>query len=165
MVAGVAFVAVVVGVLLFLYGPDSLATTPPPLPRPAPLSVQVPFREIARGSQSTEARRVNYAITSTADLAKLWKMLDATSMPPKVDFTTNTVVATFAGKESTSGYSIAVSKVEDTKVRMVTVKITKPGSNCLLAQVLTAPYQIIEIPKTSLPLGHSDVVTTRNCSK
>lgn len=163
-IAGVMFIAAVIGVPLFLYGPDNFSNAPTHVvTETIPPARLVPFSEIARGSHSTETRRVNYLITSRADLAQLWKMLDATSTPPEVDFTTRAVIAVFAGTQSESDCRIAVSRIEDTEVRTVIVSLTKPGINCAPSQSVTAPYAIVELSKTPLTLTHKDVLLRRSC--
>lgn len=163
-IIGVVFVASVIGVPFFLYGPNDFPNMPTQaVTKTAPPARLVPFREIARGSHSTETRRVNYLITSRADLAQLWKMLDATGTPPEVDFTTRAIIAVFAGTQSESGCRIAVSRIEDTEVRTVIVALTKPGINCAPSQSVTAPYAIVELPKTPLTLTHRDVLLRRSC--
>ena len=163
-VLGLALVAVVIGVLIFLYGRSAV---PPFSPSAAagdtPTAAAVPFTELARGAHSTVTARANYLVTSPGQLAQLWKMVDAAGQAPLVDFSSDSVIAVFAGTEPTAGYAIAVSKVTDGQVRLVTVTLTAPDSTCILAQSKTAPYQIVELPKTALPLTHEDVATTTNC--
>jgi hypothetical protein len=123
----------------------------------------VPFTELSRGAHSDVSTRTNYLITSTAELEKLWKMISASGKMPVIDFTKNNVAAVFAGQKMTGGYAIVVSKIMDVQDRLVTVTLTKPGSNCILTQSTTAPYQVIQLPKTSLQFTHEDQVTTTNC--
>jgi hypothetical protein len=124
----------------------------------------VQFVPVVSGTQSSITRRANFLITSKDELGALWTMIDATGFPPAVDFTKEYVVAVFEGQQPTNGYSIAVSQVGDsTDSRNVAVSITKPGSTCVLAQTVTAPYEIIEIPKTDLPLKHQDTIATASC--
>ena len=67
----------------------------------------------------------------------------------------------FAGKEPDAGYEVSVSSVEDTNVRTVVVALAKAGNNC--AQTKTTPYQIVKLPKTTLPFTHKDITATVNC--
>lgn len=162
-IGGVAVVAIVIGVLVFLYGDG--------INRPIgayeiPLSaVVVPFTELMRGTQSNVSTRTNYLITSTNELEKLWKMINAGGKMPTVDFSQNYIAAVFAGQKMTGGYAISVTKVIDAQGRMVTVTLTSPGSACIVTQSTTAPYQIIELSKTSLPFTHEDQTTMTSCSQ
>lgn len=156
---GVAIVAIGVGIAAFFYGggaaPQAIGQQP---------AVNVPFAELAKDAHSTVITRVNYLITSESEFIKLWKMVDAAGAPPKVDFSTKYVAAVFAGKKPTGGYGITVSKVEDANVRMVTITLAKPDAACILTQAETAPYQIIELPKTTLSFSHEDQTSTVGCT-
>ena len=162
---GVALVAVVIGVFFFIYGPNGLSYPMPSdngLFNPSP-STTVPFEELARGQKSSVTARVNYLITSTEQLKKLWSMVDATSTPPTIDFKTHSVMAVFAGQQPTAGYAISVSKIVDVVKRVVSVTIKRPGKDCISAQMLTTPYQLVSVPVTSLSLTHENATTTTAC--
>ena len=158
---GVALLAIIIGASIFLFGsinPNQNGTS-------TNLSaVTVPFTQLAQGEHSTVAARVNYAITSADQLAVLWKMINATGTPPAIDFNTNTVIAVFGGEEKTATYTISVSKVEDASARVVTVMLTKPDGTCK-KQTLLAPYELVIVPKTSLPLSHEDEIATTSCPR
>ena len=168
-VGGIMTIAIIGGVLFSL-----LTLTPDILTRmvfrsPTETVTQsvaaVPFTEIAHGSHATVLARTNYLIVSSTELGKLWKMVDAKGKVPAIDFNTKSVIAVFAGSKPTGGYAITVSKVEDARTRKVTILVTKPGSNCVLAQSVAAPYQLIEVSKTSLALTHKDLIATATACK
>ncbi|MDP2652107.1 MAG: protease complex subunit PrcB family protein [bacterium] len=156
-VGGVAVAAIVIGVLVFLRGGDSFSNA-----SASPATV-VSFTQLARGSHSKVTMRVNYLITSSDQLNELWKMVDATSTPPKIDFKKEAVIAVFAGEQPTAGYAISVAKVEDTSARIVSITLAKPDGRCMTGQVLTTPYELVTLPATSLPLAHEDISTTTSC--
>ena len=155
-VGGISVVAIGIGVFVFLYGGKAFGVAPS-------TEIIVPFIELAQGTQSSVSRRTNYLITSESQLDELWNMTDAKGIPPTVDFTKNYVAGVFSGKEPTTGYAITVSKVMDVKSRIVTVTLVSPDTSCILAQSMTAPYQIISLPKTSLPFAHEDQTITVSC--
>lgn len=161
-IAGVTIVAVALGVAVFIYV-GNIATPVEQTPMKVVTTTTEPFTEIAHGVHSTITRRTNYIITSASQLTDLWKMIDAGGQPPTIDFTREDVVAVFTGKEPTAGYDIEVSRVEDSTVRNVVVTLIKPGGSCVLAQAVTNPYQLIRLPKTALPLTHTDLVHTVSC--
>jgi hypothetical protein len=164
LLVGLALAVIIIGTLVFMYGQNSSSQALySPTAQNTPPTVSVPFTELARGSQSTVTARVNYLIVSTTELAKLWKMVDATTAAPVIDFSKNAVIAVFAGNQPSAGYAIAVSKIEDAQARTVTITLAKPDSTCVLAQTTTAPYEIIVVPVTSLPLAHEDIWTTSSC--
>lgn len=162
-VFGFLLIALIVGMAIFLYGPTRLSGVQTTSTTVVP-QTDVSFIPLVSGTQSTISKRANYVIRSDGELRELWKMLDAGGMPPVIDFSKNIVVAVFVGQESTGGYSISVSRVADSaSARTVSITLTKPGGSCILPQVLTAPYQIVELASTSLPLSHINIVTTTSC--
>ncbi|MDD3531262.1 MAG: protease complex subunit PrcB family protein [Candidatus Pacebacteria bacterium] len=161
-IVGVALVAVCTGVYLFLSGKFSDM----PLPSNAPAAATtVPFTPLVSGSQSAVTDRVNYFITSSDQLSELWKMINASSTPPKVDFNKDAVIAVFAGQQPTTGYVIKVSKIVDSSARLVSITIAKPAESCISGESLTAPYELVAVPLTALPLAHEDLLATANCPK
>ena len=165
-VGGVAAVAVVVGAFVLIQNDSRDASgAPAEAPVTSLAAVAVPFTELRHGTQSSVSERVNYLIDTQAEFDRLWKVMGATGEKPPVDFTTHSVIASFSGKKPTGGYAISIAKVEDTDVRMVTVTVAKPGGGCMTAQSITAPYVLVEVPKTSLALAHEDVATTTDCSR
>lgn len=161
-VLGAGIIAVAIGVAV-LAPENEPMRAPVEGTMPSARTKEVSFQEIAHGERSTVVRRTNYIINSTSELTEVWKMIETDGQPPEVDFTRNSVIAVFAGKKPTAGYDIEVAKIEDGIVRKVFLKLTSPGGSCLLAQSLTQPYQIIEVPKASLPLTHEDTNVTTSC--
>ncbi|MCR4333928.1 MAG: hypothetical protein NUV60_02885 [Patescibacteria group bacterium] len=159
-IIGLALVALAIGVF-FLARFRTASDTPSAVANIQPSAVIVPFTKIVSGEKSTVTERVNYLITSSDELTKLWKMVDATGTPPTVDFNTQNVIAVFAGKESTS--SIAVAKIEDTNARVVSVTLTKPDGACATELTAPAPYEIVVVAVTTLPLAHEDLAATAGC--
>ena len=156
----VAVIAIAIGVYMFYSGQDVSST----FPNNQQSAVIVSFEALAEGSRSKVESRVNYLIETQEELVELWKFLEEPPPVPKVDFTKKVVAAVFAGKAPTSGYDINVVEVQDADKRVVKIELIKPDESCILAQSLTAPYQVIELPKTSLPFTHADVWTTKSCS-
>lgn len=160
-IAGVAIVVVAVGTYIALFGSKGLSTTSP-LARQGS-AVVVPFTTVVDGVQSGVLERVNYQIVSQEELNNLWKLIKATSTPPTVDFNTEQVVAIFARPAPRADISIA--KIEDSKVRMFSIAVTHQEGPCTASsKSQTAPYQIVKVPATTLPLAHMDIVATTSCS-
>jgi hypothetical protein len=162
MILGFAVAALAVGIALITHtGPAS--TGQAPATANSTEAVSVPISEVVHGIHSTVSKRANYLITSQTGFLALWALIDAGTQPPNIDFSKNDIIAVFTGDEPTAGFDITVSQVEDSQSRMVTVLVTKPGSSCLPKESSTSPYQIIELPKTTLPLSHQDQEHTTSC--
>jgi len=125
----------------------------------------VPFTKLARGTYSTVTKRVNYLITSPTELDELWQMLDAKGNKPAVDFTRNEVIAVFAGQQQDAHHEVTVSEVQDATARTISITFTNPSAKCASKKVTTAPYEVIAIPTTSLPITHENISTTTTCSE
>ncbi|NTW58480.1 MAG: protease complex subunit PrcB family protein [Nitrospirae bacterium] len=53
------------------------------------------------------------------------------------------------GRRNTGGYSVATSKIQEFKdYVMVSLTISKPGSNCGVTQAFTSPFEFIEVQST-----------------
>jgi len=163
--SGAVIVLAVLGTFLIVYGKPGSAAPQPAAGNAAQTApaVDVSFTEVAHGLNSQVAERANYLITSTDELERLWKLIDAATLPPEVDFNKNAVIAVFAGEQPTTGYAISVAKVADAGIRVVSITLKKPDGSCMTGQALTAPYEVVMIPATSLPLAHEDVWTTTSC--
>ncbi|MFA6503273.1 MAG: hypothetical protein WCT45_03405 [Candidatus Paceibacterota bacterium] len=167
---GVAVLAVVVAVLLFLFGTGNMtsersgvATTPSATSEPS--GAVVPFTKLLQGNHSMVMGRVNYIVTSPSDLSELWKMVDASGKPPAVDFSKQSVIAVFAGQLPAAAAMITVSKIVDSNARTVSIAVAKPSDECGKEQTLVTPYEIILVPTTTLPLAHKDIPVEANCSR
>ena len=143
-----------------LSGTQGTSAAQTAMPQQQPVS----FSVITSGDSSTVNSRKNYLITSQDELSQLWRLIGTADQPPAIDFSKEAVIAVFAGNEPTAGYSIAVTGVKDSSVdRTVSVTLTSPSGSCVLAQHVTAPYQLIELPATALTLSHQDSATTTSC--
>lgn len=159
----IAVAALIACAIVFWYGGLWKDTSKAVSGASATAAVAVPFSEIAQGDHSSVTQRVDYLITSSSELDELWSMTNASGTPPVINFATSSVIAVFAGDKPTDGYSIDVSNVADAAERTVSVMIRVPNPACAGAQAATAPYQIISLPKTTLPLTHTDTIATTTC--
>lgn len=127
-------------------------------------SQRVDFRVLETGVQTSGvSERKNYAAYSQEGLEKMWKMLGRKDLP-KIDFSKEYVIGVFAGQKSTGGHTIAVSSVTDMEqVRTVAVVLTSPDTNCVVAQSITNPYQILVVPLSYAQLAHTDSKTLTQC--
>ena len=84
--------------------------------------------------------------------------------PPEVDFSVNTVVALFMGEARTGGYALRVYEIVDVGSSiMVKMEKTEPDPRCIVPQMLTQPYHIVQIAKTDKPITFDISTKTIEC--
>jgi len=110
-----------------------------------------------KGGSSAIASFRTAVITSDADWKALWAQHQQNQVPPPpapaVDFSRYTAVAVFEGSKPSSGYAVAITDIE-TGPETITVNYREqaPAAGTVNATVMTQPYDIRLIPKTSLPV-------------
>jgi hypothetical protein len=123
-------------------------TTPYEEEEPTP----VEFTTIARDDQSAVKQASSMVIedeeTWEATWASLVPNLIQRPLPPEIDWGKYVLLAHFMGQKSTNGYEVEFTEVLEGDKISVRVTEISPGSNCTLLQVITAPYHIVQIPKT-----------------
>jgi hypothetical protein len=134
---------------------------------PAPAEGTVAYAVLAAGERSDVQERKNYFISSAYELRDLWKLIQTDRPLPQIDFNKESVLAVFAGTRPSAGFSIAVISVKDAHgsppMRTVSIEVIEPGISCLAAQVETAPYQVIRVPKADRLLRHQDTSRVVGC--
>lgn len=159
---GVGIMAIMVAVLFSLSrSGDFSATRSSGTDYSNSAATVIPFTRLIQGMQSKISTRTNYLITSSAQLSELWKTIAATGTPPTVNFSTDEVLAVFAGKESSS--TIQVEKIEDTNARLVSITILKLEGMCAQKPSAASPYELVVVQNTTLPLTHEDLWATTTC--
>lgn len=123
----------------------------------------VPYTKVMEGATSKVEKRANYLITSAEGLTELWELLETEIEPPELDFTTQSVVAVFAGEKPTGSHGIEVSSISDGAKRQVSVVLTAPAEACVVTQALTQPYAVVVVPATTLPYTHRTTTRTIFC--
>lgn len=112
------------------------------------------YEVIDSGQSCGITEKNNYVIRNRQEWSGLWNRVDSRSsvIPSllEVDFDKYMVIGVFLGEKNTGGYAIEVEKiVEEGEKIIVHLKETTPGKDDMVIQVLTQPYQIIKIEKTT----------------
>jgi hypothetical protein len=154
----VALAALTLALYGYLYTPSAPQNT-----APSAAAAPVAFTKLASGVQASVTTRTNYIVRTDADLRQLWTMIPDAGSLPTVDFSTNEVLALFAGQKPTAGYAIEATSITDGEKRVVAISLVSPDASCVLAQSLTSPYEIILVSKTTLALAHTDTASTTSC--
>lgn len=109
----------------------------------------VPFSVIASGQYPVGGVYENRKVEVIADQSSLDARLAACVQyiqQHTVDFSQRQVVLANMGQRNTGGYSVATSGVQefDNHIK-VKITLTKPGGACAVTQVLTSPFEFVEI--------------------
>ncbi|MFN8577732.1 MAG: protease complex subunit PrcB family protein [Candidatus Sericytochromatia bacterium] len=115
---------------------------------------QLEFRRILNGEKSNIRNYETRVIDSQSDFIKLWD--DHTGSKtnplfiPKIDFEAKSVIAVFLGERPTTGFSIDIANIEETKdLIKVSLKENKPPSGSEVKAEVTQPFLIIETKKSN----------------
>jgi PrcB C-terminal len=119
----------------------------------AVLQGQSAIRSLDKGAQSNVDDRLTASARTAAEWTTLWKKHNVDKPLPRVDFSKEMVVAVFMGSRPTAGFSVEiVAAVERDGKLVVSYKEAQPAPGGITAQVLTAPYHIAAVAKSSLPV-------------
>ena len=114
------------------------------------LQATLPMTTIARGPNSLiqEARQV--VVQNDNEWRALWREHAGAAPTPQVDFARFTVIALFTGTRATAGYSVDITAAT-TRDGNTTVDYVErqPPADAITAQVITSPFHIVRIAKTS----------------
>jgi len=131
-------------------------TTMPPGPQP-PVTL-IPFQTISMDILGGgNFKPTNLVIDDNTTWTTLWLRLqsncvDYCPLEPNVNFTSTTVIAVILGQKPTAGYKVEVNNVTQTGHTITvrsTITIPDPSPYCVVAQLVTEPYHIVNIPKTT----------------
>jgi len=118
----------------------------------AVLQATVPVRSLDKGPMSQIADARQAVARSTAEWEALWRQHAGDRVRPAVDFSKDMAVAVFLGTRSSSGFSVEiVGAREEGAALVVMYRESRPQPGTVAAQVLTAPYHVVAVPK------HGDV--------
>ena len=136
----------ILGIAVMLVGCSSFANQP------------VSFTEVAKGNSASDYPTFTYVVIQTPEAFRnLWGKLNRYKIPtppiPNIDFTRYTLVAIFSGEKPSGGYAFTVDWVKKgQKDLQIHISDKAPIAGDLTISVITYPYQIIQIPKTELPI-------------
>lgn len=107
-----------------------------------------PIVSVARGDMSAIDEPRQVVARTIAEWDALWKAHGSSQPLPTIDMTRQMVVAVFLGTRSTAGYAAEVLQVrEDGGALVVEWRERRPPAGAITAQVLTAPYHIVTVPR------------------
>lgn len=108
----------------------------------------MPVTTVERGAASgvDEARQV--VVRSAEEWQRLWTEHRPAAPLPVIDFARSTVIAVFLGTRPTAGFDVEVLAARNEGDRLtVEYRERHPAPGAMTAQVLTAPYHIVRVPR------------------
>ena len=115
--------------------------------------MQSTFTRILAQNYSGYLEPAEIVLRDHAALEAAWRVLFAGNQGtplPSVDFSRVTLVLLALGERSTGGHALQIDRVTkegDNAVVHYTVK--RPGAGCMTTQVITAPTELISIPRVA----------------
>jgi hypothetical protein len=107
----------------------------------------VAFTDVARGSSSALDEPRTVVVRTADEWRTLWTS-HTTAPLPRVDFSRLMVVGVFLGIRPTAGFSVRIQAVRRTSDGAVVEYAEQtPDPDAMTAQVLTAPFHMITIPR------------------
>lgn len=98
----------------------------------------------------------------------LWARMTSNHGPrrpaPAVDFSREMLIAVAMGTRSSGGFGIRVTEVNASSAELTaTVVSTSPGPTCGTTAALTAPMDVVRVPRSSLPVRFVERSAVTNC--
>jgi len=105
---------------------------------------EVQFTEIKKGFSSEVSNRKFMVIKDSERWSSLLNGIPSQAVDSSVDFDESMVLVAFQGEKPTGGYSIEITRIDNTK-RSVNVYVTEvsPGNDCITTQAVTQPFHIV----------------------
>lgn len=89
-------------------------------------------------------------IRTEEEWSALWREHAPSRQRPSVDFSREMVIGVFLGSKPTAAYSVAiVSTIEANGVVQVRYRVSEPTPGAITAQVITFPYHLAAVPKST----------------
>jgi lysyl-tRNA synthetase class I len=131
----------------------SCSTTINKSTNPLPQEI-IPFETLAQDFYGGMADSNHLVIKDTESLVNIYELINKGRIPaldiPTINFNKETVIALFLGEKNSGGYSIAVEKIMSINGKVtVTYKITTPKPGNMVSSVMTQPFCIVKMPKSS----------------
>ena len=105
---------------------------------------------VAQGPMSNIEEPRQVVVRTAAEWQALWKEHEAQRAAPAVDFTQSIVVAVFLGTKPTAGFAAEITAVRTERNRaVVEYRERRPPRDALIAQMLTAPFHVVRLARTS----------------
>lgn len=114
-----------------------------------------PIRRLEKGSQSGVVELRQAVIKDKASWERLWREHQSGNQPqrpaPEIDFAREIVIFVAMGQQSSGGFAIEIVKVAANPRQLrILFQRQGPPPDAMTIQALTAPFEIVAIPKSDL---------------
>jgi hypothetical protein len=118
------------------------------------------MRTLAQAGYCGVAKPERKVIRTQAAWEKLWAIMalprggpNGPAKAPEVDWSKEMVLAAFMGTKSTGGYQVRIEGAAPGGGKLVvTVAEKQPPPDAITAQVITSPFHLVAVPKSTLPV-------------
>lgn len=143
------------------------ATTPTPRSTSTVAAQSDSIVRLYAAKQSVYAMAEETVVRDRAAWEAMWQQLHnglAADPLPAVDFTRDMVVLVAVGQRSTGGTSVRVDGVAAAAGgAVVRYTVTEPGAGCMSTQVITAPVDVVRVPRAAGAVRFERRVTQSVC--
>jgi hypothetical protein len=110
----------------------------------------VSFEVIKKSNIGSIHERQNFIIRHLWEWKDIWNRIAKGKSRPRVNFNTDMLIIVCQGRQLTGGYNIEISSITENKSNIiVNINETIPAEGTMSTQVLTSPFEIVKIKKSS----------------
>lgn len=114
------------------------------------------IRRLEKGSHSGVIEPRQVVNKDEAGWRRLWGEHQPPGQParplPEIDFTKEMVILVAMGQRFSGGFTIEIEKVETSRGRLtIFVRPEAPPPGAMVTQALTAPFEIVAVPRSDSP--------------
>ncbi len=107
-------------------------------------------RSIDKGTRSSIGEHREVIVRTSAEWDMFWPQHKPSTPHDAIDFSKEMIVGIFMGPQPTAGFGVTiVSATETSGVLTVRYRETQPAPDAIMAQVITFPYHLVAIPKST----------------
>jgi hypothetical protein len=117
-------------------------------------AADLPVRTVLEGQHCRIKTGQRQVARTAAEWRALWdRFAPPDTRAPKVDWSGEMVLAAFMGTRPTGGNQIRIAGVREEKGKLrVSLEKKAPPQDGIVIQVLTAPFHVVAVKKSSLPV-------------
>jgi hypothetical protein len=130
----------------------------------------VPFHTVAKddGGSSKLKRRTGLVIRSEQRWKRVWRKLSGSTEPrprrARIDFSRDMLLVAVQGRQPSGGHRTTITDVGDTGGRLIVdVDDLSPGPGCITTGVITSPYHVVRVRRSSDPVSFQRHPVERDC--